>query len=80
MTIEIVRQPDSKRPFRLWDAKAKAHLRWRCYSDPRRAHTGALIETRWAEVGTSIEVFDIRTGKLLGQYTRRVNTVAFSEA
>jgi hypothetical protein len=79
MTIEIVRQPDSVRPFRLWDAKAKKALRWRCYSDKRRAHIGALIEARWSMIGTVVEVFDIRNGKLLGQYVRRLDTVTFTD-
>lgn len=79
MATEIVRQPDSLRPFRLWDAKARTALRWRYYADKRRAHIGALIEARWAAIGTSVEVIDIRNGKLLGQYTRRVDTVAFTD-
>jgi hypothetical protein len=68
---------ESVRPFRLWDAKQKQQLRWRYYSDRKHAHIGALIEVRWSEIGTTIEVFDTRTGRLLGQYTRKVNTVTF---
>ena len=68
---------ESVRPFRLWDAKEKQQMQWRYYSNKRNAHVGALIEARWAEIGKTIEVFDIRTGRLLGQYTRKVNTVAF---
>jgi len=77
MSIEIVTQPHSVRPFRLWDATAKAALRWRYYADKTRAHNAALIEARWAAIGVSVEVFDIRNGKLLGQYTRRATTVTF---
>jgi hypothetical protein len=77
MTFEIVTQPTSVRPFRLWDATAQAQMRWRYYADKTRAHNAALIEARWAKVGVSIEVFDVRNGKLLGQYTRRVDTVTF---
>jgi len=40
---------------------------------------GALIETRWAEPGTAIEVIDIRTAKLLGQYKRTPTSVQFFE-
>lgn len=79
MTIEIPQQPDSVRPFRLWDANKGVQLRWRYYTDKRRAHIGALVEARWAAVGVTVEVFDIRNGKLLGQYTRRPTTVAFSD-
>lgn len=68
---------EAKRPFRLWDARKKRQVQWRCYSDAKRAHNAALMETRWANVGDTIEVFDIRTGALLGQYTRKVASVGF---
>ena len=68
---------DTVRPFRLWDPKLKQQYQWRNYAHKRNAHIGALIEARWAPIGTTIEVFDMRTGRLLGQYTRKVNTVAF---
>ena len=72
------RTEGTKRPYRLWDAHNKVALRWRYYSDPRRAHVGALIEARWAKVGVSIEVYNAATGRLLGQYTRRLHTVDFT--
>jgi hypothetical protein len=65
------------RPYRLWNGKTQTALRWRYYSEPRRAHIGALIEARFAKVGTTIEVINIDTGKMLGQYTRRMHTVDF---
>ena len=68
---------ESARPFRLWDATKKQPMRWRCYLYMRNAHVGALIEARFAEVGTTIEVYDTRNGKLLGQYTRRPTSVTF---
>src|SRR5262245_43253585 len=71
---------EALRPFRLWDAVARRNLRWRNYKDPRAAHLGALIECRWSAIGHSIEVYDVRTGRLLGQYTRRVHAVQFTEA
>lgn len=67
------------RPYRLWNANTNAPLRWRYYAHRRRAHIGALIEARWSKIGTTIEVIDSRTGRLLGQYTRRVSTVDFKE-
>ena len=85
MTESIIQQPDSVRPFRLWDATARAQMRWRYYADKHRAHNAALLEmhlpsdeiaARWSKVSVTIEVFDIRNGKLLGQYTRRLHTVA----
>lgn len=65
------------RPYRLWDSKKNVAIRWRYYSEPRRAHNSAMIEARWAKVGTTIEVINIDTGKMLGQYTRRITTVDF---
>ena len=69
----------TKRPFRLWDTKARRALRWRCYKHQARASIGALIEAKESKVGVTIEVFDARNGKLIGQYTRRVNNVHFTE-
>lgn len=70
---------EAVRPFRLWDAVNKCNLRWRNYADKKRAHVAALIEARWLPIGATIEVYDCRTGKLLGQYTRRVDSIRFSE-
>lgn len=74
----IEKQPDTLRPFRLWDENEKKALRWRYYSDPRRAHIGALIEARWAKVGAVIAVVDVSVGRLLGQYRRNLNDVSFT--
>lgn len=74
------RSRDTLRPFRLWDARARAPLRWRYYKHKAHAHNGALVEARWAKVGTTIEVVDVRYGRMLGQYTRTVDSIAFLEA
>lgn len=68
---------DTKRPYRLWDVKAKKNIPHRYYLFPRKAHLGALIEVRWGEVGTVIEVYDCRTAALLGQYKRTPTSVQF---
>jgi hypothetical protein len=68
---------DSKRPFRLYDPIKKVNLRWRCYRYHRNAVIGALIEVKWAKVGTTIEVIDVRYGQLIGQYTRTATSVEF---
>lgn len=61
------------RPYRLWDANAKKALRWRCYSDPKRAHNGALIEARWKKIpGFAIEVYNANNGNHLGTYVVRL--------
>jgi hypothetical protein len=87
--LQLVKRPDvaypprdkeTVRPFRLWDTKQRKQVQYRYYSDKHRAHMGALYEVRWAEVGTCIEVFDLRYGKLLGQYTRTATSIAFLEA
>lgn len=67
----------TSRPFHIWDAKLKQAVRYRYYSDARRAHMGALIECRWAEIGKVFEVYDASKGKLLGQYARRTNDIHF---
>lgn len=68
---------EAARPFRLWDSVNRKNLRWRNYADSKRAHLGALIEARWAPIGTTVEVYDCRTQRLLGQYTRRVDSIRF---
>jgi hypothetical protein len=68
---------ESSRHFRLWHAQEKKPLRWRCYVHHRNAHVGALIEARFAKPGETIEVFDCRTGRLLGQYTRKLHDIKF---
>lgn len=71
---------EAKRPFRLWDATKRKNVPSRNYAESRRAHNAALIEIRWAKVDHSLEVYDVRTHKLLGTYTRKVNSVLFQAA
>lgn len=66
------------RPYRLWNAKEKEFLRWRCYLYLKNAHLAALIELRWSPVNTTLEVLDVHhANKLHGQYTRTVDSVRF---
>lgn len=65
------------RPFHLWDAVLQEQVRYRCYSDKRRAAISAMVEARFSKVGTTIEVIDVRTARMLGQYTRRIDHVTF---
>lgn len=69
---------DTVRPYRLWNANDKELMRWRYYVWPRNAHLGALIEARWSQPGAVIEVIDIRTSALLGQYKRTPTSVQFT--
>ena len=66
-----------KRPFRLYDSKTKKFLFGRNYGYKERAHIGALIQVRWAAVGTVIEVIDASISKMIGQYKRGVNDIKF---
>jgi hypothetical protein len=68
---------DPKRPFRLWNANEKKQVRYRYYSDVRRAHVAGMIEARWAKVGVTIEVYDASNGRLHGQYTRTPTSINF---
>lgn len=63
----------TKRPYRLWDAVAKQDMPHRYYSIERNALNGALLETAWGKVGTSIEVYDCRTARHIATFTRRTN-------
>jgi len=72
-----IRADVTRRPFRLWSPKLKAEYRWRYYADWKRAVNAAFIELKWSAIGTVIEVIDIRTGRLLGQYKRTITSVTF---
>jgi len=67
------------RPFRLRNPKTGLGYPGRAYKYHRRAVIGALIECKWAEVGTTIEIIDVRTSRMIGQYTRRLNSVTFHQ-
>ena len=70
---------ESKRPYRLWDAKANEPIRYRYFSIAVHAHWAAMKELRWAKIGTTIEVLDVNSAnRELGQYTWRVNSLTFS--
>jgi len=73
--IEV--QPETQRPYRLWNPRTGKCLIGCNYKHDRRAHIGALIEIRWAKIGDTIEVIDIVLGKMVGQYRRGVNDIKF---
>ena len=65
------------RPFRLYNADTKKFQSHRCFKIKQNAHLGALMQIRWAKVGTTLEVVDLSIGKMHGQYTRGVNDIKF---
>lgn len=66
---------DTMRPFRLYDPVSKTLLPHRYYKFPFNAHRGALIEVGWAKPGMVVELIDITTGQLLGQYKRTATDI-----
>jgi len=66
---------ESLRPYRIWDANKRHNVRWRCFTDKEHALDGAWLELRTARIGQSYEVYDIRTMKLIAQYTKRISGV-----
>lgn len=60
-----------KRPFRLWNAIEKRDMVHRYYSIEFNSLKAALFEAAFATVGTSIEVYDCRTARHLGTFTRK---------
>lgn len=65
------------RPYRIWDSNGKCDVRYRYYTHSKRAHMGALIECKWAKPETVYEVYNVNTGKVLGQYKRMISSVVF---
>lgn len=69
-TWDTAAKGESQRPFRIWDARARANVRWRCYGTPETAVRGVVAEMALSNKLTSYEVWDIRNGRLYRQYTR----------
>lgn len=65
------------RPYRLWDAKRKKVVRYRYYSNYRNAHIAGFVEARFADPGEVFDVYDARSGRMLGQYIRLDHSVDF---
>lgn len=66
---------ETVRPYRIWDSVEKREIAHRCYSDERRALDSALLLVRWEQVGRTLEVYDVTTGRWLGTYKRGVNFI-----
>lgn len=67
------------RPFRLWDSVERKDVLHRYYATERRALDSALLIVRWEQIGRTIEVYDVRTARLLGIYKRLLNAISFQK-
>jgi len=61
-----------ERPIRLYDAERKACVAHRCFKFPDRALNTAAALMNWHPIGT-LEVYNSKTGRLLGSYTKRAS-------
>jgi hypothetical protein len=75
----VEKDRDTVRPFRVWDARERKLCVGRNYVDKQNAMDGALLMIR-RQLCESLEVFDIRTGKLIAQYVRKPTSIAIWEA
>jgi hypothetical protein len=69
---------DAVRPFRLHDTKVQRFFAHRYYVHKVHAMRSALWIAKWLEVGNTVEVIDVRTMKLHGAYTRRLQHIEFA--
>lgn len=68
---------DTSRPYRLWDANNKCQLNHRWYLIALRGHEAAVkILLSYQYVGTTYELYNIHTGRLLAQYTRTITGIS----
>lgn len=72
---ELPRVKDTSRPFRIWDSVQKHAVQWRCYVHETNCHNAALALCRWEQIGRTLEVIDVRTGRWLATYKRTVNSI-----
>jgi hypothetical protein len=75
MKTHYPKQRDTLRRFRLFDGKTSKQIRHHYYRWHHNSHDGATIMMRWAKVGETIEVVDIKRGALLAQYTRHAGGI-----
>lgn len=77
MPMPFDKNKETTRPFRIWDASKRKHLIGRNYAHLHKAHDGALLMARWSRIDQALEVYDVRTGRLLGQYIRKEKSIGF---
>jgi len=65
-------QRDTLRPFRIWNAEAKADLPRRFYAYTWTAIDAAWREIQWAKVHTTYEVYDAtKVNRLIAAFTMK---------
>jgi hypothetical protein len=71
---------DTQRPFRLWLSAARCYIPHRFYATEQRALDCALLWVKnESKIGQTVEVLDVRYGRWLATYSRRVNHIDFQE-
>jgi len=66
---------DASRPFRIWDERKKKHVNGRAYASEEHAINGAVVIMYWSRINESVAVWDVTTGRLVKQFTRKVDSV-----
>ncbi len=68
--------PETRRPFRIWNTRTKTPERGRNYASMHNAFTAALGMAYWGKPGDAFEVLDITRGhRLLMQYVRTPTSI-----
>ena len=60
----------STRPYRLHDAKKGEDLRGCCYKTKAMALEGAARRLIWVKIGTTLEVLNVNSTKLIAQFSK----------
>jgi len=71
-------QPDSSRPFRIYNTSTKRNVPHRCYATARNALDGALLLLKWEPSLVCVEVWDIRTSDWIGVFKRTSTAIQFT--
>jgi len=75
-TTEITKDRDTLRPYRLWDAHKQTQIMGRWYRWEENCHDAAVVICRRdTKVGRTVEVLDVRRGKLIATYTKRIGGI-----
>ena len=71
---------DTARPFRVWNPRDNAYVMGRWYvSEFRAIKEAAFYAKYYLPIGQSVEVLDVRKGKWLGTYTKKIGGVFYEQ-